>query len=62
MNDLAPLSACDISARCREYALSPRTENMTAVVLLLAAQFIDRLAERTERLAYRNEQLEARQQ
>jgi hypothetical protein len=61
MSDLAPLSTADIAARCREYAMKPTTENMAAVVLLLAANQLEWLADRTVQLAHANEVLEARQ-
>ncbi len=61
MSDLAPLSTHDIAARCREYAMRPTTENMTAVILLLAANQLEWLADRTVALAHANEVLEARQ-
>jgi hypothetical protein len=40
----------------------PTTENMTAVVMLLAAGVVESLANRTVALARELEQLEARQQ
>lgn len=60
MNNLAPIGAHEIAAECRRRARLPTTENMTAVVLLLAANIIDSLANRTVVLARELETLEAR--
>jgi hypothetical protein len=59
MNNLAPIGAREVAEQCRKRARLPTTENMTAVVLLLAANVIDSLADRTVILAATNERLEA---
>ena len=59
MNNLAPIGAHEVAEQCRKRARLPTTENMTAVVLLLAANVIDSLADRTVILAATNERLEA---
>ena len=59
MTNLAPIGAHEIAEQCRTRARLPTTENMTAVVLLLAANVIDSLASRTVVLAMSNERLEA---
>jgi hypothetical protein len=59
--NLAPIGAHEIAEQCRTRARLPSTENMTAVVMLLAANVIDSLANRTVVLARELEQLEARQ-
>lgn len=58
--NLAPISAHEIAEQCRKRARLPTTENMTAVVMLLAANIIDSLANRTVVLAMANERLEAK--
>lgn len=60
MNNLAPIGAAEVSAQLRARARLANTENMTAVVMLLAASVIDSLADRTVQLARTNEMLEAR--
>ena len=60
MTNLAPIGAHEIAEQCRKRARLPTTENMTAVVMLLAANIIDSLASRTIVLAMELEQLEAR--
>lgn len=57
--NLAPIGAHEVAEQCRRIARLPPTENMTAVVLLLAANIIDSLANRTVVLAMSNERLEA---
>lgn len=59
MTNLAPIGAHEVAEQCRRIARLPTTENMTAVVLLLAANIIDSLANRTMVLAMSNERLEA---
>ena len=59
MTNLAPIGAHEVAEQCRRIARLPTTENMTAVVLLLAANIIDSLANRTVVLAMSNERLEA---
>ena len=59
MTNLAPIGAHEIADQCRTRARLPTTENMTAVVLLLAANVIDSLANRTVVLSMSNERLEA---
>lgn len=59
MTNLAPIGAHEVAEQCRTRARLPDTENMTAVVLLLAANVIDSLARRTVVLAMSNERLEA---
>lgn len=60
MTNLAPIGAHEVAEQCRRIARLPTTENMTAVVLLLAANIIDSLANRTVVLARELETLEAR--
>ena len=62
MNNLAPIGAAEVAAQLGVRARLPTTENMTAVVMLLAANVIDSLADRTVHLAHTNELLEARHQ
>lgn len=57
--NLAPIGAHEVAEQCRARARLPTTENMTAVVMLLAANVIDSLANRTVVLAMSNERLEA---
>lgn len=59
MTNLAPIGAHEVAEQCRKRARLEHTENMTAVVLLLAANIIDSLARRTVVLAMSNERLEA---
>ena len=59
MTNLAPIGAHEVAEQCRRRARLPTTENMTAVVRLLAANVIDSLADRTVILAATNERLEA---
>ena len=59
MTNLAPIGAHEVAEQCRTRARLPTTENMTAVVMLLAANVIDSLANRTVVLAMSNERLEA---
>jgi len=58
--NLAPIGAHEVAEQCRARARLPDTENMTAVVLLLAANVIDTLARRTIVLARELETLEAK--
>lgn len=60
MSSLAPISMGEIAEQCRRRARLPTTENMTAVVLLLAGKALDDAAARTARLAATNERLEAK--
>lgn len=60
MTNLAPIGAHEVAEQCRRIARLPTTENMTAVVLLLAANVIDSLARRTIVLARELETLEAK--
>lgn len=62
MSDLAPIGVSEIAEQLRARARRSDTENMTAVVMLLAANQLDWLANRTVVLASELEQLEARQQ
>ena len=59
MTNLAPIGAHEIAEQLRARARLPHTENMTAVVMLLAANVMDSLANRTVVLAMANERLEA---
>lgn len=59
MTNLAPIGAHEVAEQCRKRARLDHTENMTAVVLLLAANVIDSLANRTVVLARELETLEA---
>ena len=59
-NNLAPIGAHEVAEQCRTRARLPTTENMTAVVLLLAAGVIDSLANRTVVLARELETVEAK--
>lgn len=58
--NLAPIGAHEIAEQCRRIARLPTTENMAAVVLLLAANVIDSLANRTVVLARELEIVEAK--
>lgn len=58
--NLAPIGAHEVAEQCRARARLPTTENMTAVVMLLAANVIDSLARRTVVLARELETLEAK--
>ena len=60
MTNLAPIGAHEVAEQCRTRARLPDTENMTAVVLLLAANVIHSLANRTIVLARELETLEAK--
>ena len=51
MSGLEPLSVRDIAEQCRTAARDEHTVNMTAIVLLLAAKAIDRLADRAVHMA-----------
>ncbi len=57
---LAPLGLREVAEQCRCRARLDTTENMTAIVLLLAAKMIDQQADRIVRLAHDLEQLEAK--
>lgn len=57
---LAPLGLREVAEQCRGRARLDTTENMTAIVLLLAAKMIDQQADRIVRLAHDLEQLEAK--
>ena len=59
MTNLAPIGAHEVAEQCRTRARLPTTENMTAVILLLAGNVIDSLANRTVVLARELETLEA---
>lgn len=60
MSTLAPLGVRDIAAECRRRARLDTTENMTAIVLLLAAKAIEQQADRLIQIAHAIEQKEAR--
>ena len=51
MSGVEPLSVRDIAEQCRTAARDEHTVNMTAIVLLLAAQVIDGLADRSVHMA-----------
>lgn len=57
--NLSPISAHEIAEQCRRRARMEQTENMTAVILLMAHKFLKQLAAENVRLAHRNETLEA---
>jgi phosphate uptake regulator len=57
---LAPLGLREVSEQCRRRARLDTTDNMTAIVLLLAAKAIEKQADRLVLLAHRIEQKEAR--
>ena len=61
MNNLAPIGVSEIAEQLRARARRTDTENMTAVVMLLAANQLDWLANRLVVLARELEQMEARQ-
>jgi phosphate uptake regulator len=61
MSNLAPLSARDLASLCRDRARLDTTDNMTAIVLLLAAKAIEQQADRLIRLAHTLEHQAARQ-
>jgi len=56
---LAPIGLRELSEQCRRRARLDTTENMTAIVLLLAAKAIEQQADRLVRLAHDIEQQEA---
>lgn len=58
---LAPLGLREVAEQCRRRARLDTTDNMTAIVLLLAAKMIEQQADRVVRLAHDLEQLEAAQ-
>lgn len=57
---LSPLGLREVSEECRRRARLDSTENMTAIVLLLAAKMLDQQADRIVRLAHDLEHMEAR--
>jgi phosphate uptake regulator len=57
---LAPLGLREVAEQCRRRARLDNTDNMTAIVLLLAAKAIEQQADRIVRLAHDLEQMEAR--
>ena len=57
---LSPLGLREGSEQCRRRARLDSTDNMTAIVLLLAAKMLEQQADRVVRLAHDLEQLEAR--
>ena len=57
---LAPLGLREVAEQCRRRARLDTTDNMTAIVLLLAAKAIEQQADRLIRLAHNLEQTEAR--
>ena len=57
---LSPLGLREVSEQCRRRARLDSTDNMTAIVLLLAAKMLEQQADRVVRLAHDLEQLEAR--
>jgi phosphate uptake regulator len=57
---LAPLGLREVSEQCRRRARLDTTDNMTAIVLLLAAKAIEKQADRLVLLAHRIEQKKAR--
>lgn len=59
MNNLAPLSPRDIADECRHQARLPTTPNTAAIVLLLAAKFLEQALDRNVTLAALLEQTEA---
>lgn len=56
---LAPLGLREVSEQCRRRARLDTTDNMTAIVLLLAAKAIEKQADRLVLLAHTIEQKEA---
>jgi hypothetical protein len=56
---LSPLGLREISEQCRRRARLDTTDNMTAIVLLLAAKVIEQQADRAIRLAHAIEHGEA---
>ena len=56
---LAPLGLREVAEECRRRARLDTTDNMTAIVLLLAAKTIEQQADRIIRLAHDLEHLEA---
>lgn len=60
MSQLAPLGVRDIAAECRRRARLDSTDNMTAIVLLLACKMLEQQADRLVCLAHSIEQSEAR--
>jgi phosphate uptake regulator len=57
---LAPLGLREVAEQCRRRARLDNTDNMTAIVLLLAAKAIEQQADRIVRLAHDLEQMEAK--
>jgi phosphate uptake regulator len=57
---IAPLGLREVAEQCRCRARLDNTDNMTAIVLLLAAKAIEQQADRLIRLAHNLEQTEAR--
>jgi len=60
MSNLAPIGVSEIAEQLRARARRTDTENMTAVVMLLAANQLDWMANRTVVLARELETLEAK--
>lgn len=54
------ISARDLASKCRDRARLDTTDNMTAILLLLAAKAVEHQADRLIRLAHTIEQQEAR--
>jgi hypothetical protein len=57
---LSPLGLREVSEQCRRRARLDSTDNMTAIVLLLAAKMLEQQADRVVRLAHDLEHTEAR--
>lgn len=57
---LLPLGLREVSEQCRRRARLDTTDNMTAIVLLLAAKAIEKQADRLVALAHNIEQKEAK--
>jgi hypothetical protein len=57
---LAPLGLREVAEQCRRRARLDTSDNMTAIVLLLAAKAIEQQADRLILLAHTLEQSEAR--
>jgi hypothetical protein len=61
MSRLSPLSARRLAYLCRDRARLDTTDNMTAILLLLAAKSIEQQADRLIRLAHTLEHKATRQ-
>lgn len=60
MSILAPISVRDLASQCRDRARLDTADNMTAIILLLAAKTIDSQADRLESQARCLEHIETR--